>query len=98
MEVFMHRNNLSSSDLRTVFYEKLDALLDECDQVIDNAEFGQTFHDLDDFFCTKGHTFLQEVFQEKLQKRIEHVQTNNEAKQCGECKKKIIITTPSKKT
>jgi hypothetical protein len=82
MEAFMQRNNRSSSALRSVFYEKFDALLDECNQVIDNAEFGQTFHGLDGFFCTKGHTFLQEVFQEKLQKRIEHVQTIDEAKHC----------------
>ena len=56
----------SAHDLLT---EKFHALLAECDLVIDTAEHGRTFHDLDDFFCTKGHDFLQEVYQQKLQEK-----------------------------
>jgi hypothetical protein len=44
----------SSPTVRDLLIEKLDALLDECNLVMDNAAFGRTLHDLDDIFCTKG--------------------------------------------
>jgi len=57
-----------SSAVRTLLYAKLDARLAECDLVIDNAEHGRTFHDHDDFLCTKAHDSLQEILLQKLQK------------------------------
>jgi hypothetical protein len=77
-----------SSSVRDLLVERLDALLAESEQVMDNADFGRTFHDLDDFFCTKGQDFLQEVFKQKLQERIEKTETTPEGKQCPHCKKK----------
>ena len=38
-----------SPDVRGLLRERLDTLLDECNQVMDNADYGQTIHDLDDF-------------------------------------------------
>ena len=35
------RSHSPSSDVRTLLHEKLDAMLDECDLVMDNADFGQ---------------------------------------------------------
>jgi hypothetical protein len=67
---------------------KFEALLDECDLVADNAAYGETLDDMDEFFLTKGRQFLQETFQEKLQERIERAETSAEAKQCPHCKKK----------
>jgi hypothetical protein len=65
----------SPSSLHALLHEKLDALIADCEQVMDTANYGRTFHDLDDFFCTKGQEFLQEVFKQKLQKRIEKNET-----------------------
>jgi hypothetical protein len=39
---------------RDLLHEKLDALLDECDLVADNAAYGKTFDDMDEFFLIKG--------------------------------------------
>jgi hypothetical protein len=61
------------------------------------ADYGRTFHDLDDFFCTKGQEFLQEVFKQKLQERIEKNETTPEGKQCPHCKKKRRSKTRKKK-
>ena len=69
------------------------ALLDECNLVIDNAKHGRTFHDLDDFVCTKGHDFLQEIYQQKLQEKITAIEKNRESKQCPHCKKKRLTKT-----
>jgi len=66
---------------------RLDSLLSECDQVMDDAAFGQTIHDLDGFLLIAGKKFLQEVFQQKLQERIEQVQQQPETKRCPQCKK-----------
>ena len=49
---------------RELLHAKLDALLDECDLVADNAAFGQTLNDMEEFFLLKGRKFLQETFQE----------------------------------
>jgi len=73
---------------RAPLHAKLDALLDECDLVADNAAYGETLNDLEDFFLIQGRKFLQETFQEKLQERIKHAETTAEARQCSHCKKK----------
>jgi hypothetical protein len=87
----------TSPSLHDLLREKFDALLDECDLVMDTAEHGRTFHDLDDFFCTKGHELLQEVFQQKLQERITTAEKTTEAKQCPDCKKKRPTKTKKRK-
>jgi hypothetical protein len=86
-----------SIELRALLTEKFHALLDECDLVMDTAEYGRTFHDLDDFFGTKGQKLLQEVFQQKLQERIATAEKNTEVKQCSHCKKKRRSKIQSKK-
>ena len=53
-------------------------------------------HDLDDFFCTKGHDFLQEVYQQKLQEKITIIEKTDEGKQCPNCKKKGKQNTKTK--
>ena len=76
-----------SPDVRDLLRERLDTLLDECDQVMDNADYGQTIHDLDDFMLIAGKKILQEVMQQKLQERIEQAEQKTENKQCPQCKK-----------
>jgi len=49
----MPSSHRSPADLHALLHEKLDALLADCDQVMDTAQHGQTLHDLDDFFCTQ---------------------------------------------
>jgi hypothetical protein len=73
---------------RALLHAKLDALLDECDLVTENAAFGQTFDDMENFFLVQGRLFLQETFQEKLQECVQRTETTDEAKQCPKCKKK----------
>ena len=87
-----------SPDVRTLLHEKLDAMLQDCETVMDNAAFGQTVHNLDDFLIIAGQTFLQEVYQQKLQERIEHTENTAENKQCPQCKKKRITKTKKQKT
>jgi hypothetical protein len=58
------------TNVRDILHEKLDALLDDCDTVMDNAAFGQIIHDLDDFLFVEGKKFTKEVLQEKLQEHI----------------------------
>jgi len=77
-----------SSIARDILTEKFHALLDECDLVADNAAFGKTLDDLEKFFLIQGRTFLREVFQEKLQERIQQTEQNAEIKECSDCKKK----------
>ena len=86
----------SSADLHALLHEKLDALLAESEHVMDTAEHGRTLHDLDDFFCTKGQEFLQEVFKEKLQECIVKTETTTEAKQYPHCKKTHMQGTKAK--
>ena len=71
-----------SPDVRDLLHERLDALLDECNQVMDAAAYGQTIHDLDDFMLIAGKKLLQEVMQQKLQERIEQAEQKPENKQC----------------
>ena len=70
---------------RELLHAKLDALLDECDLIPSNP---QTLDNMETFFLDKGRQFLQETFQEKLQERVQQVETTPEAKQCPHCKKK----------
>jgi hypothetical protein len=83
--------------VRDLLVERLDSLLNECDQVMDDAAYGQTIHDLDDFLLIAGKKFLQEVFQKKLQQRIEQVQQQPETKRCPACKKKRNTKTKKRK-
>ena len=78
---------------RELLHARFDALLDESELVADHAAYGVTFDNLEDFFFTKGHKFLQETFQEQLQQRVERTETTAEAKECPHCKKRAIKTT-----
>jgi hypothetical protein len=73
----------SPETVRDILRERLDTLLSECDHVMDNAAYGQIFHDLDDFLLIAGKKFLQELYQEKLQERIQQAEQNAETKQCS---------------
>ena len=79
---------LPSENIRDILVERLDTLLAECDQVMDNAAYGQIVHDLDDFLLIAGKKFLKELYQEKLQERIKQAEQQAETKQCSDCKKK----------
>ena len=76
------------SDRRALLMAKFEALLDECDLVADNAAYGETLNDMEEFFLIQGRKFLQETFQEKLQERVNRAEATAEAKQCPHCKKK----------
>jgi hypothetical protein len=54
---------------------------------MDNAGYGQTLYDLDDFLLLAGKKSLGEVFQQKLQERITKTESTPEAQQCPHCKK-----------
>jgi len=86
-----------SPAVRDLLRERLDTLLDECDQVMDAAAYGQTIHDLDDFMLIAGKKFLQAVMQQKLQERIEQAEQKAEQKQCPQCKKKRNTKTKKRK-
>ena len=86
-----------SPDVRALLYEKLDALLADCDHVADNAQYGRTLHDLDNFLFIEGRKFINEVLQQKLQERIEQAEATPETKHCPDCKKKRTPTTEPRK-
>jgi len=86
-----------SADVHALLHEKLDALLADCDKIADNAAYGRTIHDLDDFLFIAGREFINEVMQQKLQERIEQVEATPESKQCPQCKKKSTLTTEPRK-
>jgi hypothetical protein len=54
---------------------------------------------MENFFLVHGRKFLKETFQEQLQKRIEHTEATDAAKQCPHCKKNALsrrqIQTPN---
>ena len=52
--------------------------------VSDNAAYGGTLNDLEEFFLIQGRHFLKETFAQKLQERTE---ATSKAKQCSHCKK-----------
>ena len=78
------------SDRRALLIAKFEALLDECDSVADNAAYGETLNDMEEFFLIQGRQFLKETFQEKLQERVARSETTAEAKQCAHCKKNAL--------
>ena len=84
----------SLADRRSLLLAKFEALLDECDLVTQNAAYGETLNDMEEFFLFKGRKFLQE----KLQERIEQVEETDDAKQCPHCKKKRATKTRNRKT
>jgi hypothetical protein len=86
------------SDRRALLLAKFEALLNECDLVADNASFGETLNDMEEFFLIKGRKFLQDTFQEKLQERIDRTETTDDAKQCPHCKKKTRYQDDKMKT
>ena len=75
------------SSIDELLHAKLEALLAECD-LIDSNE--HTLDNMEYFFFDKGRKFLQEAFQEKLQERVQQVETTIDAKQCPHCKKNAI--------
>jgi hypothetical protein len=83
--------------VRELLHERLDALLADCDQIADNAAYGRTLHDLDDFLFVEGRQFINAVLQQKMQERIEKTEATPETKQCPNCKKKHKRTTKSRK-
>ena len=87
----------SSEEIRTLLHARLDALLDGSDRVMDNAAYGQTVHDLDDFLIDAGRKLLQEVYEQKLQERINHTETDVAVQECPKCKKKHTTKTRNRK-
>jgi len=81
-----------SSDVRTLLHEKLDAMLAECDLVMDNAKFGELLNNLDHFLYVEGRNFAKEVLEQKLQEKITTVENTDEGKQCPHCKKRTSKT------
>ena len=84
-------------DRRALLMAKFEALLAECDLVADHAAYGETLNDREEFFLIQGRKFLQETFQEKLQERIERVETTAAAEECPHCKKKRATKTKRRK-
>ena len=78
-------------------YDRLDAMLEESNTVMDNSAFGQTVHDLDDFLFDAGRQFLQEVYQQKLQERIAQTERTAVSQSCPQCKKKRTTNTRNPK-
>lgn len=74
-------------EVRAFLHERLDALLDDCTHVCNNAAYGRYIHDLDDFLYIEGRKFMREVLEKQVQERIQHVEATDEGKQCPQCKK-----------
>jgi ribosomal protein L37AE/L43A len=91
MEVFMSSPSLCP-EVRTFLHERLDALLDDCTHVGNNATYGRYIHDLDDFLYIEGRKFMREVLEKQVQERIQQVEVTDEGKQCPQCKKKRLPT------
>jgi hypothetical protein len=91
-------SSTSPTQVRDLLVDRLDALLAECDQVMDNAKYGRAFHDFDEFLLIEGKKFLKEIYQEKLQERIEKTEQQAETKQCTDCKKKTRYQNSKTKT
>jgi hypothetical protein len=93
----MKSNDTPTSSVRDLLVERLDALLADCDQVMDASGYGQTFNDLDNFLLTAGKQFLRDVCQQKLQERVKPAEQKAENKQCPNCKKKRSTKTRNRK-
>jgi len=76
-----------SPTIRDLLIAKFKALLDECDLVSSQSLPTEVIDDLDEFFFTKGRTFLQETFEAKLQERIKRDEAAAEPPHCPKCKK-----------
>jgi len=85
------------SSVDDLLLAKFEALLAECDLVAENAAYGETLNDMEEFFLVKGRKLLQETFEQKLQERVKRVETTAEAKECSCCKKKRITKTRRRK-
>ncbi|GHT27444.1 hypothetical protein FACS18942_06770 [Planctomycetales bacterium] len=84
-------------DANAFLLEQLEALLQEFDQVGDNAPQGQILNNLDAFLFVKGRAFLTEFLETKMQERINNAEKPAEVKQCPHCKKKRKTSAKGKK-
>ncbi|GHT14457.1 hypothetical protein FACS1894170_11470 [Planctomycetales bacterium] len=67
-----------SIDANILLHEKLEALLQEFDQVGDNAPSGQVLNNLDAFLFDNGRKFLTDCLQIKMQERIKRAEKSAE--------------------
>ncbi|MDR3109996.1 MAG: hypothetical protein LBU65_09990 [Planctomycetaceae bacterium] len=74
-------------DANAFLHEKLEALLQEFNQVGDAAPTSQVLNDLDSFLFVNGRKFLTEFLETKMQERINNTEKLAETKQCPRCKK-----------
>jgi len=58
----------------------------DCDRVADNAAYGQTLNDLEEFFLLHGRQFIKDTYQLKLQERIEKNENTDQTRQWAPCK------------
>ena len=58
MEVFMSRSPVSA-EVHSFLHDRLDAMLEESNKVMDNSAFGQTVHDLDDLLFDAGRALCR---------------------------------------
>jgi hypothetical protein len=86
-----------SADVRDLLHDRLDTLLAESETTMNNAAYGQAVHDLDDFLFVEGRKFLHEVYQQKLQERINQTEASAESHPCPQCKKKRTTKTKNRK-
>ena len=77
----------SSPHVRDLLVERLEALLADCEHVMDTSAHGQAFHAPDDFLYAEGRKFTQEILQQKFQERIEKTETADEGKRAQTVKK-----------
>ena len=61
------RSQYSSNDIHALLHEQLEAMLSECEHVMNNAAYGQTINHLDSFLLVEGRKFIREVLRQKLQ-------------------------------
>jgi ABC-type phosphate transport system auxiliary subunit len=84
----MSKQSPIPTDIRALLHERFEALLNDCDHVMDKSAHGQLFNDLDQFLFTEGRKVIKEVLEQKLQERIKRTETTDEGKECPHCKKK----------
>ena len=92
------RSQYSSNDIHALLHEQLEAMLSECEHVMNNATYGQTINHLDSFLLVEGKKFIREVLRQKLQERIRQIEAEEETKQCPKCKKKTTYRYQRSKT
>ncbi|GHT43856.1 hypothetical protein FACS189443_7360 [Planctomycetales bacterium] len=74
-------------DANAFLRERLEALIQEFDQVGDNAPQGQILNNLDAFLFVNGRKFLTEFLQSKMQERINRAEKSADTRECPQCKK-----------